>query len=435
MSKILKVEYFIDINPKIHLDKDHIYNFVEMDMIKPGKRYVKSNNKKKYTGGGSKFKNGDILFARITPCLENGKIAQYKAINDEDIAFGSTEFIVLRNKKGISDLSYIYYLSLSDLIRRPAEKSMTGASGRQRADLITIKNIEISLPDLLIQEKIGKLLSSYDNLIEINNRRIELLEEMARLIYTEWLIHFRFPGHENVKMIDSPLGKIPEGWEYSNLENVIEFVIGGGWGNDTNDNEYSEPGYVIRGTDIPYVKYGSTINCPLRYHKKSNIKSRKLRTNDIVIEVSGGSKDQPVGRSLLMSKVLLQSFKNDVICASFCKLIRIKNNILTPILVYNHLNELYRTGQIMKYQTQSTGITNFKFQYFIENDLILIPNKNVQNEYNKNMAPLLDEIHLLGIINEKLRNIRNYILPKLISGEIDVSNLDIASPETINTVT
>ena len=190
---------------------------VMMEDITPGKRYVSANNIKELKGGAV-FEDGDILFARITPCLENGKIAQYKG----QPSFGSTEFIVFRRRPGISDYSYLYYLCLSDAIRKPAEKSMFGASGRQRADLSVILDIDISPPDIRKQEEIGAVLTAYDDLIENNTHRIQLLEEMAQAIYREWFVNFRFPGHTGVRMVESELGMVPEGWIVDNLSNLVD---------------------------------------------------------------------------------------------------------------------------------------------------------------------------------------------------------------------
>ena len=102
---------------------------------------------------------------------------------------------------------------------------MTGASGRQRAELDYIKNVPVPSHSLQTQKKIASILSVYDDLIENNNKRIKILEEMAQNIYKEWFVKFRYPGHENVKMVDSELGKIPERWEVKELGELIHQVV------------------------------------------------------------------------------------------------------------------------------------------------------------------------------------------------------------------
>ena len=155
-----------------------------------------------------------------------------------------------------------------------------------------IRNLELpKLPRLPTQRKIAAVLSAYDDLIENNTRRIKILEEMASAIYREWFVEFRFPGHEQVEMVESELGLIPQGWEVKKVEEFVVDHIGGGWGKEDNDSKHIVPAYVIRGTDFSEVRHLAIDTCPLRYHTQSNFKSRELKPNDIVMEISGGSKE------------------------------------------------------------------------------------------------------------------------------------------------
>ena len=216
---------FIHINPKVELTKDEVYPYVEMSEVNPAKGYVRKSINRKFKGGGAKFEDGDTLFARITPCLENGKISRFKSNgSDTKKGFGSTEFIVFRAKEGISDPDFVYYLSKSSIVKGAAEKSMSGSSGRQRADINVIKNIKIDPPDFDTQSQIASILSAFDDLIENNTRRIEILEEMARWIYREWFVHFRYPGHEHDRLVDSEMGEIPEGWEVAPFDKYLEVL-------------------------------------------------------------------------------------------------------------------------------------------------------------------------------------------------------------------
>jgi len=184
-------------------------------------------------------KNGDIIFARITPCLEHGKTAKVDNLTDSR-GFGSTEFFVLRSRDGISDPDYIYYLACSPEIREPAIKSIIGASGRQRAQKTVIENTIVRVPEIEEQQRIASILSAYDDLIENNRRRIKLLEESARLLYREWFVHLRFPSHENVKIIDG----VPEGWEKKKIAEVTD-TYGGGTPS-TKISEYWVGGKITR---------------------------------------------------------------------------------------------------------------------------------------------------------------------------------------------
>ncbi|MFM8571884.1 MAG: hypothetical protein ACKOAU_09830 [Pirellula sp.] len=254
---------------------------------------------------------------------------------------------------------------------------------------------------------------------------------MAHPIYQEWFVNFRFPGHQNVKLVDSPLGKIPEGWKVETIGSTLAFHIGGGWGQEASDHEFTNPAFVIRGTDIPDARSLRMVDCPLRFHTDSNIRTRKLRPNDLVFEVSGGSKGQPVGRCLFVSKRLLTRFDGDVICASFCKVIRANPAILVPEILYHFLTECYTDGTIEQYEVQSTGIKNFKFIVFLESESLVVPVADVQKSFVGHIRPILDAVHALGQKNETLRRTRDLLLPKLISGQLDVEDLEIDTGEPL----
>ncbi len=292
-----------------------------------------------------------------------------------------------------------------------------------------LKEERLRVWPLDVQRRIAAILSAYDDLIENNTRRIAILEEMARCIYEEWFVRFRYPGHEGVRMVESDLGLVPKGWSRVPLGSLVGHHIGGGWGQEAATEEFSVPAYVIRGTDIPDVRLGSLGRSPLRFHTPSNFRSRQLQARDIVFEVSGGSKDQPVGRAVMVGEALLSRADAPVICASFCRLVRADQNLVLPELLRFHFDHIYATREIMQYQTQSTGITNFKFTVFLEKEMVLKPPVDVQAQFSKVARPMLQLAESLGIKNSVLRATRDLLLPKLISGELDVSA--IPEPEVL----
>jgi type I restriction enzyme, S subunit len=269
-----------------------------------------------------------------------------------------------------------------------------------------------------------------DDLIENNTRRIKILEEMAQMLYREWFVNFRFPGHQKVNLVESELGPMPEGWTDPQLEQLLEHVIGGGWGEEAQSEEFTVPAYVIRGTDIPFARHGSVTKCPLRWHKGSNFKSRKLQAGDLVFEVSGGSKGQPVGRSLLVGQTLLSQWDGDVICASFCKLLRPKTEMALSAALYCFLLEAYTNGLIEKYQVQSTGISNFKFTAFVKEVRMPLPPPAVMTRFGEAVTPMLEAVAVFGRRNANLRTTRDLLLPKLISGELSVEAAEEAMEQT-----
>lgn len=409
----------ITCNPSVKLDKGQTYPVIDIDKIVVGRRYV--TNKENVTFGGqsgSRFENGDTLMARITPCLENGKIAQAKI---QGKGLGSTELFVFRGKEGVTDNDFVYYFFKQNFIRNLAANSMTGASGRQRADMKFIKKIQINLPELPVQRRIASILSAYDKLIENNTRRIRLLEQMAENIYKEWFVRFRFPGHENEQFENSKLGKLPASFKVVTMNDVFEYYIGGGWGNEEESEDFPISASVIRGADFPNVWHYDTSTCPRRYHKRKNYEARQLQDGDIILEISGGTAEQPVGRTVLVTDDMINRFEGGrVICASFCKLIRLKKSDISPYYYFYWMQYLYDTRIIDRFQLQSTGIINFKFEHFLKKGLLMMPPRDLQDEFDKIIIPISKEINKLALQNEKLARQRDLLLPRLMSGKLEV---------------
>ena len=159
---------FADINPRESIKKGSVAKKIAMDKLQPFCRDVPSCDYEVFSGG-SKFRNGDTIMARITPCLENGKTAKVNILDENEVGFGSTEYIVFRSKPGISDEDYLYYLICSPLVREPAIKSMVGSSGRQRVQTDVVQNLVIDVPSIAEQKRIGALLKALDDKIAVNN--------------------------------------------------------------------------------------------------------------------------------------------------------------------------------------------------------------------------------------------------------------------------
>lgn len=164
-----KLSDIAQINPREFLSAGCIAKKVAMEKLQPFCRDIPEYELATF-GGGTKFRNGDTIMARITPCLENGKTAKVNILEQGEVGFGSTEYIVFRAIPGVSDEDYLYYLVCSPLVRDPAIKSMVGSSGRQRVQTDVVQSLEIELPDLKTQRKIGAILKALDDKIALNNR-------------------------------------------------------------------------------------------------------------------------------------------------------------------------------------------------------------------------------------------------------------------------
>ena len=207
--KECKLSDVVEINPTESLKKGTVAKKIGMDVLQPYCRAIPSFSFEPYTGG-TKFKNGDTIMARITPCLENGKTAMVNILDDNEIGFGSTEYIVFRAKNNITDPYFVYYLVTSDCIRNPAIKSMVGSSGRQRVQTDVVANLSVKVPPLPTQQKIAAILSSLDDKIELNNKINTNLEQQAQALFKNWFVDFE------------PFGdKMPEGWKLGTVSEII----------------------------------------------------------------------------------------------------------------------------------------------------------------------------------------------------------------------
>ena len=226
------------VSPGVKLERDVEYPFVEMSDLRPGLRAAVSTRRRRFRGGGSRFRTGDTLMARITPCLENGKIARYLAIEADDVGHGSTEFIVIRGRPNVSDTEFAFYVTRSNSVREYAISQMSGTSGRQRVPVDALNTLIVSVPSLPEQRAIARVLGTLDDRIELNLRMNETLEAMARALFKSWFVDFdpvraKMEGRDtglpleiadlfSDRLVDSELGEIPEGWTAVPLTDVID---------------------------------------------------------------------------------------------------------------------------------------------------------------------------------------------------------------------
>ncbi|MET2621668.1 restriction endonuclease subunit S, partial [Klebsiella pneumoniae] len=177
-------------NPKRALKKGVYASFVEMASLPENGRDISNISNKIFTGSGSKFSNSDTLFARITPCLENGKTSLVSGLRDDEVAFGSTEFIVLSAKEPEYDSDYIYYLSRLPEFRSFAQSRMEGTSGRQRVAWQALAEYEYEFPDKVCRKYAGELLKKFDDKILLNHQINQTLEQVAQALFKSWFVDF-----------------------------------------------------------------------------------------------------------------------------------------------------------------------------------------------------------------------------------------------------
>lgn len=314
---------------------------------------------------------------------------------------------------GISDVRFVKYCF--DMLQRDC-KQISQGTAQDNLSWQKLSTIEFPAPPFETQRRIADILSAYDDLIENNRKQIKLLEEAAQRLYKEWFVDLRFPGHEHTKIVDG----VPEGWEYIPLGKIVSYEIGGGWGEDIVTGKNECPGFVIRGTDIDGIKQGELLSIPYRFHAQGNLAARKLQDGDIIFEVSGGSKNTGVAKTLLITKVLLDMWEKPVMCASFCKLMRFDKHQIAQY-IYDCLQYWRSVGETQEYEKKSaSSIINYRWKDFLEQKCVMLPEEDLLQKYYTLSCSLYKKVTICSITICKAIQARDRLLPKLMNGEIEV---------------
>ena len=401
-----RLEDIIDVNPPVKLKKGESYPFIDIDKVSPTRRSVTNEEVKVYDGqSSSKFCDGDTVFSRITPCLENRKIAKV-SING-DAAFGSTEFYVFRAKKKKADARFTYYLTSSDAVVLPAINSMTGASGRQRADKRFIQRLKLNLPDLPTQERIADILSAYDDLIEANNHRIELLEQTAQELYREWFVRFRFPGYENAKFEDG----IPEGWSYVRFGKAIDIIDGDRGVNYPKQEEFYPEGdcLFLNAGNVTTKGFDFSSCAYITKEKDAILRKGKVQHGDVLLTTRG-----TVGNVAFYNETM--TFSEMRINSGMVILRNL--GVVSPEYIYTSLRHEYLQKLMTMYASGSAQpqlpIKDMKRMKIIKPDI------KTMERFTEMSADIYNQISLLIMKNQTLAKQRDMLLPRLMSGKLEV---------------
>ncbi|MBC7199252.1 MAG: restriction endonuclease subunit S [Pseudomonas balearica] len=335
----------------------------------------------------------DVLLTTEAPLGEIGILR-----TSEKVALAQ-RVILLRGKPGILDQRFMFYAMQDAFVQDQLHSRSTGTTvlGIKQSEL---RKVELPVPDLLTQGRIASTLSAYDDLIENNTRRIEILEEMARRLYEELFVQFRFPGHEDVEFKESELGLIPEGWVVSCLGDIAEEI-----------REAVHPSSVS--PDTPYIglEHLPRRSITLReWGSADSVSSGKLffRRGDVLF-----GKIRPY-----FHKVVIAPFSG--ICSSDTILIRPKkDNFLGVVLCCSS------SDKFVDYATQTSNGTKMPRADWkvLKNYPVLIPSDGILSDFNSFVLGVVGQARNLMLKNVNLRAQRDLLLPKLISGEIDVSDI------------
>lgn len=354
---------FMDFNPRLSIKKGTVATKISMDKLRPFTKVVPSVEQAEFSGG-TKFANGDTIMARITPCLENGKTAFVDCLKENEIAFGSTEFIVLRAKPGVSDPQFVYYLATSPEFRNVAIKSMVGSSGRQRVQQPVLENLELTVPKLPEQEKIGHFLAELDDKIALNERVNDNLQQQAQAIYTSMFINSADPA-----------------WKQGHLSDLITVKYG------KDHKKLSDGCYPVYGSG-GIMRY---VERPL-YDKESVLIPRKGTLNNVIYV------NQPF-------------WSVDTMFYTEMRL----PNVAKYVFHFIKSKDLASMNAGSAVPSMTTDILNA-----IE---VAIPSAQDLEKFETLVSPLYRAVQKNNIQSAKLAELRDTLLPKLMSGELDVANI------------
>ena len=379
--RIKKLSEIADFNPRESLPKGALAKKVGMDRLQPFCRDIPSYEMETYSGG-TKFRNGDTIMARITPCLENGKIAKVDILEENEIGFGSTEYIVFRAKEDV-DEDFLYYLVCSSIVREPAIKSMVGSSGRQRVQTDVVQNLEIAVPTYEEQRLIGGVLKNLDDKIKINNKINENLLEQAEAVFN--------------KFYDASTNRRP----FTTMINVL----GGGTPKTGNSEFWGGPIPFFTPKDVgtPYTFQTE------KYIKEFGLKhcNSRLYPKDTTFVTARGT----VGKISLAGSPMAMNQS----CYALA------SETIDPLLVY-----FYALKAVASLKHKASGAV---FDAIVTRDFdgeIINTLSDADSESALSIIkPMMEAIHNNSSENMRLSTVRDALLPKLMSGEIDVSELDL----------
>lgn len=387
---------FMQCNPKRTIKKGQKARKITMDLLIPHSKTIRNWNYEPYSAG-AKFQNGDTIMARITPCLENGKHAFVSILDEGEIAYGSTEYFVFCGKEKVSDNDFVYYLTKTPLFRDTAIKSMVGSSGRQRAQMDVLENLKMFVPkDISDQRRIASILSSLDRKIELNNKINADLEEMAQAIFKNWFVDFE--PFKNGKFVDSELGMIPEGWKVGRLTEIASYMNGLAMQKfPPENNEDSLPVLKIKELGQGFCGTDSD-RC------SCNIKDEcKIHNGDVIFSWSG---------TLLV----------DVWCGGDCglnqHLFKVTSNDYPKWFYYywtkHHLQEFIHIAK-----DKAVTMGHIKRGH-LEEALVAIPDNDSMEKAHELFEPILSKMISLRLEISRLSTLRDTLLPRLMSGELEV---------------
>ncbi len=277
-----------------------------------------------------------------------------------------------------------------------------------------IHTIQVHWPSLPVQHRIASILSAYDELIENNQRRIKILEVMARALYREWFVHFRFPGHETVKMVPSSLGPIPQGWEPRVLKDITTKIGSGATPRGGKESYKTEGINLIRSLNVYDYRFELSDLAFIDDAQAAELDNVAVATRDILLNITGAS----VARCCMVPSYLIPARVNQHV-----SIVRADPDRADPYYVLDTINSEWRKQQLLAF-AQGGATREALTKETIENFPILLPPRPLLDKYGRCAGALHAQREALECQTQNLRRTRDLLLPRLLSGQIDIKSMD-----------
>ena len=368
-----------------------------------------------------KLFEGDVVIATVGshPTQQGSVVGRTSRIpKDFDGSFLNQNAVCLRNKDTNKINSrYFFYLTKTILFKGYIEGRAKGSANQVRMALSDLKKFNYYFPHISYQRKIAAILSTYDDLIENNNKRIALLEKMAEEIYREWFVHFRFPGYQDIKFEKG----IPKGWLKDKAKIFFTYIK---W------KSYKSDELTISKNSMPFItlksfnRGGGYRAEGLKYFSGSFHKQQVVFTGDVVMAVTDMTQNREIiGRVALIPNI---GNRGAVISLDVIKLIptNISLNYLYCYMKYSGF------GNFIKVFANGTNVLHLKPDVVTQQEIV-VPTEKLQKKFDEIITPFHKQIEILNKESENLELTKNSLLPYLISGKLSVENLDITFPPSM----
>lgn len=352
------------------------------------------------------FKKNDILYSEIRPA--NKRFA-YIDFEDTSNYIASTKLMVLRPRVDVVLPGFLFALLKSERMLEELQHLAVTRSGTfpQITFKSELSTMPVALPDFDSQKRIVSILEAIEGKMNQNVQINKNLEQQLQTIF-------------KARFIDVPLSST---WKNGTFSEIVDATLGGDWGKEAPTGNYTEQVYCMRGADIPEIKVGNKGKMPTRYILPKNYAKKILTPGDVVVEISGGSPTQSTGRVAAVSQSLLDRYDQEMVCTNFCRAMKPKNGY--SMFLYFYWQYLYDLNVFFLYENGTTGIKNLDLKGFLSTEKIRIPSFDDACEFEDICHKYFDKIFYNGLENEKLSSLRDSLLPQLMSGELDVSDIDI----------